>query len=65
MAVVAAWGKLGNVPASGSCTITIQVTSTVVGSHPNQTTGVSHAADPLAGTPSNIAILSVTPPPTG
>ena len=54
----------GNVPASSFCRITVQVTSNVVGMHPNQTTGVSHAADGVAGAPSNIANLTVTPPPT-
>ena len=54
----------GNVPASASCRITVQVTSTVPGIHPNQTTGVSTAADPVAGALSNIANLTVTPPPT-
>ena len=53
----------GNVPASSFCRITVQVTSVVPGIHPNQTTGVSHAADPVAGAASNIVSLTVTPPP--
>ena len=53
----------GNVPASSFCRIEVQVTSSVPGMHPNQTSGVSHAADPAAGAPSNIVNLTVTPPP--
>ena len=53
----------GNVPASSSCTITVQVTSAVSGINPNQTTGVTHAADPAAGPVSNTATLTVIPPP--
>src|SRR5207249_3333381 len=50
---------------SGGCTITIDVTSNAVGSHPNQTSGVTTTEVPNAGSPSNTANLTVTAqPPT-
>ncbi len=52
----------GNVPAGG-CTITVLVTSASPGSYANQTSGVTHAADPTPGSPSNIATLVVRQPP--
>ena len=54
----------GNIPASASCTITVQVTSSVTGINSNQTTGVLHATDAVRGAASNVATLTVTPPPT-
>ena len=47
------------VPANGSCTITIVVTSAQVGTHPNQASGVS-SNEAATGGASNIANLVVT-----
>ncbi len=44
---------------AASCTVTINVTSTIVGTHPNQTTGVTTIQTPTAGLPSNVANLTV------
>ncbi len=45
--------------AGGSCTITFVVTSNVIGSHPNTTSGVTTTQTPNAGSPSNMATLVV------
>ena len=50
----------GDIPASGSCTITVAVTSSAAGSHTNTTTGVITTQTPLAGAASNTATLTVT-----
>jgi uncharacterized repeat protein (TIGR01451 family) len=42
-----------------SCTVTVNVTSTVPGVHPNQTSGVVTAETPTPGLPSNTANLTV------
>ncbi|MDP2990790.1 MAG: hypothetical protein Q8O57_09535, partial [Kiritimatiellota bacterium] len=48
------------IPASGSCTVTIVVTSSTAGVHPNTTSGVSSTETPTAGAVSNIANLTVS-----
>lgn len=47
------------IPASGSCTVTFNVTSSTPGSQPNTTSGVTTAQTPTAGSPSNTATLIV------
>ncbi|MBL8520264.1 MAG: DUF11 domain-containing protein, partial [Betaproteobacteria bacterium] len=49
----------GNVPSPGPCTITINVTSTIAGTHNNQASGASHSSDAVPGVPSNVATLVV------
>ena len=49
--------------AGGSCTVTAQVTSSVSGANPNQTSGASAAESPVAGAPSPVATLNVLRPP--
>lgn len=49
----------GNVPAGGSCTITVQVRSASAGNYPNSTSGVTSAQTPDAGPPSATAALGV------
>ena len=49
----------GNVPSPAGCTITINVTSTVAGTHNNQASGAAHSTDAVPGAPSNIATLVV------
>jgi hypothetical protein len=49
----------GTIPASGSCTITVQVSSSIVGTWPNQTSGVTTTQTPTAGSQSNTASLTV------
>ncbi len=49
----------GTIPASGSCTVTVQVTSNIVGTWPNQTSGVTTTQTPTAGSASNTASLTV------
>lgn len=53
----------GSLAAVGSCTMTVNVTSTVGGIHPNTTTGVSSTQSGAAGNPSNTAELTVIAPP--
>lgn len=53
----------GSLAAGGSCTMTVNVTSTVGGIHPNTTTGVSSTQSGAAGNPSNTAELTVIAPP--
>ena len=53
----------GGLAAIGGCTITVNVTSGAVGGNPNQTSGVTSAQEPVAGAPSNIALLEVVGPP--
>ena len=48
------------IPANGSCVVTFPVRSTVVGTHPNTTSGVTTDQSPIAGAPSNTANLTVT-----
>lgn len=50
-------------PGTGSCSITVNVTSTTMGVHPNTTTGVSSNESGAAGNPSNTAELTVIAPP--
>lgn len=52
------------IPANGTCTVTVVVTSSTLGLHPNQTIGVSTAQLASPGNPSNIATLTVLQPPT-
>ncbi|MGB8337607.1 MAG: hypothetical protein WCD07_05635 [Burkholderiales bacterium] len=52
-----------SLPAAG-CTVTVQVTSSTVGTNPNTTSGVTSAQTPTAGPPSNTATLTVMAPPT-
>ncbi len=49
----------GNVPAAGSCTITVQVRSAAAGNYPNTTSGVTSTQTPDAGTPSATTALGV------
>jgi RHS repeat-associated protein len=51
-----------NLPVGG-CTVSLQVTSTNVGTNPLMTSGVSTAQTPTAGPPSNTANLTVTSTP--
>ncbi|MBZ0248650.1 MAG: DUF11 domain-containing protein, partial [Burkholderiales bacterium] len=52
------------IPANGSCTVTVVVASNVVGTHPNQASGVA-SAEAATGAASNVANLTVQPlPPT-
>lgn len=53
----------GTLTASGSCMITVAVTSSTAGTWPNTTTGVSSAESGSAGQPSNTAELTVIGPP--
>ena len=54
----------GNIPSPAGCTITINVSSTLAGTHNNQSSGVSYTGDAVPGAPSNIAILTVLAAPT-
>ena len=47
------------VPASGSCTVTFDVTSTTPGTHPNTTSGVIINSSGVAGPVSNTATLTL------
>jgi uncharacterized repeat protein (TIGR01451 family) len=47
------------IPAAGSCTVTVTVTSDVPGPHNNQASGVS-SAESATGPASNVAVLTVT-----
>jgi uncharacterized repeat protein (TIGR01451 family) len=49
---------------SGSCSITVPVTSSIIGLHPNQTTGATSNQTTVAGPPSNVATLRVIEPVT-
>ena len=49
----------GTIPANGSCTVTVQVTSNVVGVWPNISSGVTTNETPTAGSQSNTANLTV------
>ena len=49
----------GNIPASSSCTITVLVTSSVIGSYNNTTTGVATTQTATRGPASNTATLTV------
>ena len=49
----------GNVPASGSCTITVLVRSAIAGNYPNTTGGVTSTQTPDSGSPSATAALGV------
>jgi len=51
-------------PAGNTCTVTIVVTSTVVGLHSNQTSGVLTNQTQTVGAASNVATLTVLIPPT-
>ncbi len=54
----------GDVPANGSCTVTVNVVSSVAGVYPNTTTGVD-SAQTVIGTPASSVDLTVTgTPPT-
>lgn len=53
----------GTLAATGSCSITVNVTSSTMGIHPNTTTGVSSNESGAAGNPSNTAELTVVAPP--
>jgi large repetitive protein len=48
----------------GGCTITVQVTSSTAGTHPNSTSGVTSTQTPTAGAASNVATLQVLSLPT-
>src|SRR6202035_2287394 len=48
----------GTIPANGTCTVTVLVTSTSVGSYPNTTLGLTSANAPAA--PGASATLTVT-----
>ncbi|MCX7256077.1 MAG: hypothetical protein NTZ64_04895 [Polaromonas sp.] len=52
------------IPASGSCTVIVNVTSSTAGVNPNTTSGVTTAQTTVAGSPSNTANLTVLLPPT-
>lgn len=47
---------------SGSCSITVPVTSSTIGLHPNQTTGATSSQTTVAGPASNVANLRVIEP---
>ncbi len=49
----------GNVPASGSCTITVLVRSATAGNYPNTTGGVTSTQTPDSGLPSTTTALGV------
>ncbi|NVN90475.1 MAG: DUF11 domain-containing protein [Desulfuromonadales bacterium] len=49
----------GVLAVGASCTITVNVTSSTVGSNPNQASGVTSTQEPVAGAPSNVAVLNV------
>lgn len=51
------------VPAAGSCTVTVQVASTVSGLHSNIANGVSSTETPTPGNPSAPATITVLHPP--
>ncbi len=51
-------------PASASCTITVQVTSAVAGVYNNSTSGVASTQSGTAGPASNVATLTVSTPAT-
>jgi len=51
-----------NIPAAGSCTVTVQVTSAMAGSLDNSTSGVASNETGTAGAPSGTATLTVNPP---
>ncbi len=51
------------IPAAGSCTITIVLTSNIAGTQQNTASGVSSAQTPVAGAPSNTATVTVDSPP--
>lgn len=53
----------GALPASASCVLSVNVTSTTPGVLPNTTTGVSSTQSGSAGNPSNTAELTVIAPP--
>ena len=48
------------IPGNGSCVVNFPVRSSVVGVHPNATSGITTDQSPLAGPPSNTANLTVT-----
>ena len=50
--------------AGASCTVTVMLTSSVSGTNPNTTSGVTSTQTPVAGPPSNTANLVVLSPPT-
>ncbi|HEY2029803.1 MAG TPA: hypothetical protein VGH20_11405, partial [Myxococcales bacterium] len=52
------------IPAGGSCTVTVAVTSSNSGSNDNTATGVTALQTPVAGPPSNTATLTVYSPAT-
>ncbi len=54
----------GSIAINSSCTITVDVTSSVVGSYSNTTSGVSSAQTGAAGAVSNTAVLTVLATPT-
>jgi uncharacterized repeat protein (TIGR01451 family) len=49
----------GGIAATSSCTVQVDVSSTVTGIHPNTTTGVTSNETPVAGNPSNTVSLTV------
>jgi uncharacterized repeat protein (TIGR01451 family) len=51
------------IPAAGSCTVTLTVTSTTSGANTDAASGVASAQTPVAGSGSNTAILTVYAPP--
>jgi uncharacterized repeat protein (TIGR01451 family) len=53
-----------SIPASGSCTVIVNVTSSTAGVNPNTTSGVTTALTAVAGSPSNTANLTVLLPPS-
>ena len=52
------------IPAAGSCTVIVNVTSSTAGVNPNTTSGVTTAQTAVTGSPSNTANLTVLLPPT-
>jgi len=53
----------GSVPALSSCTVSVQVTSSVSGTYNNTASGVASVESGSAGLPSNTATLNVVTPP--
>jgi uncharacterized repeat protein (TIGR01451 family) len=53
-----------SIAAGASCTVTVTLTSSVSGTQPNTTSGVTSTQTPAAGAPSNTANLVVLSPPT-
>ena len=54
----------GSISAGSNCTISVNVTSSTIGVHPNTTTGITSTQTGAAGNPSNTATLTVVGAPS-